>query len=68
MQKTEKIFEIPVCSVCHEELKSNICLTQCNHIFHNEWYYTSFLFIIVLKCLFHYTLDVLFVDLEFKDL
>lgn len=33
----EKFLEIPKCSICHEELRNNLVLSQsCGHVFHSE--------------------------------
>lgn len=33
----EKFLEIPKCSICHEDLRSNLVLSHnCGHVFHSE--------------------------------
>ena len=39
-------YEIPKCTICLEELKSDLCSLNCGHIFHFKWL-INFVYIIL---------------------
>ena len=31
-------YDFPKCSICLEELKANLAVNPCGHVFHIDWY------------------------------
>jgi len=35
---SDNLYEIPTCSICYEDMATNLKLTVCGHVFHSKWY------------------------------